>query len=572
MVEAMGLPSTYKAHGFGSAMRLFASLFLVLGAVVVFAQSPHGERMKLDCAACHDPQGWTTMRTDMTFDHGITNFPLEGSHTSINCKQCHTSIDFDKAPSSDCISCHTDVHNQSVGNDCIRCHTPQNWLVNTIPEIHEQNGFPLVGSHIALSCVDCHSAGNPLVFARLGNDCINCHMTDFQAAKAPDHVAAGYSMDCTECHDPFGTGWSTNSVNHDFFPLVMGHAISDCAQCHTTPNFSDASPECVSCHQQDFNNTVSPSHTASGFSTDCASCHSIAGWVPATFDHNNTAFPLHGTHITTACIECHANGFAGTPTTCNACHMDDYNSTTAPNHAASGFPTDCAQCHDETNWGTASFDHNNTAFPLHGTHITTACIECHANGYAGTPTACNACHMDDYNSTTAPNHAASGFPTDCAQCHDETNWGTATFDHNNTAFPLHGAHTTTACIECHANGYAGTPTACSACHLDDYNSTNNPNHASAQFPMDCTQCHNETAWQPSTFDHDNQYFPIYSGRHDGEWNTCADCHNNPNDYSQFTCINCHEHNNQNDVNDHHNGVNGYSYNSAACFSCHPDGN
>jgi len=180
--------------------------------------------------------------------------------------------------------------------------------------------------------------------------------------------------------------------------------------------------------------------------------------------------------------------------------------------------------------------------------------------------------MDDYNSTTAPNHAASGFPTDCAQCHDETNWGTATFDHNNTAFPLHGAHTTTACIECHANGYAGTPTACSACHLDDYNSTNNPNHASAQFPMDCTQCHNETAWQPSTFDHDNQYFPIYSGRHDGEWNTCADCHNNPNDYSQFTCINCHEHNNQNDVNDHHNGVNGYSYNSAACFSCHPDGN
>ncbi|MBK9258020.1 MAG: hypothetical protein IPM42_21430 [Saprospiraceae bacterium] len=67
------------------------------------------------------------------------------------------------------------------------------------------------------------------------------------------------------------------------------------------------------------------------------------------------------------------------------------------------------------------------------------------------------------------------------------------------------------------------------------------------------------------------YFPIYTGKHKDEWNTCSDCHTNPNNYNIFSCINCHEHNNKNEVDDDHNGVSGYSYNSAACYSCHPMG-
>ncbi|MFN3875486.1 MAG: hypothetical protein ACK4L7_06205, partial [Flavobacteriales bacterium] len=156
-------------------------------------------------------------------------------------------------------------------------------------------------------------------------------------------------------------------------------------------------------------------------------------------------------------------------------------------------------------------------------------------------------------------------------CHDETSWGNATFNHNNTAFPLHGAHTQASCIECHANGYAGTPTACSACHMADYNTATGPNHVAAGFPTDCAQCHTENAWEPSTFNHDGQYFPIYSGEHDNEWNTCADCHINPSNYAVFSCIDCHEHDNQASVNSDHNGVPGYSYNSNACYNCHPDG-
>jgi hypothetical protein len=38
----------------------------------------------------------------------------------------------------------------------------------------------------------------------------------------------------------------------------------------------------------------------------------------------------------------------------------------------------------------------------------------------------------------------------------------------------------------------------------------------------------------------------------------------------FSCITCHAHN-QSDMDNKHSGVSGYSYNSAACYQCHPTG-
>jgi len=78
----------------------------------------------------------------------------------------------------DCASCHVDIHSQSVGNDCVRCHTSETWLVDNIPELHEENGFPLIGSHSNLSCVECHTSETTLRFDRVGNECISCHRDD----------------------------------------------------------------------------------------------------------------------------------------------------------------------------------------------------------------------------------------------------------------------------------------------------------------------------------------------------------------------------------------------------------
>ncbi|HOY04923.1 MAG TPA: hypothetical protein PLO67_05950, partial [Saprospiraceae bacterium] len=85
-------------------------------------------------------------------------------------------------------------------------------------------------------------------------------------------------------------------------------------------------------------------------------------------------------------------------------------------------------------------------------------------------------------------------------------------------------------------------------------------------------CHTTSAWTPSNWNHDQQYFPIYSGNHDGEWDDCIECHTTPNNYALFSCITCHEHSNQSQVNNDHDEVSGYQYTSTACYSCHPNGN
>ena len=110
-----------------------------------------------------------------------------------------------------------------------------------------------------------------------------------------------------------------------------------------------------------------------------------------------------------------------------------------------------------------------------------------------------------------------------------------------------------------------------SCHESDYNSTTDPNHATAQFPTDCESCHNTSAWEPADWDHDGQYFPINSGKHNNEWDVCADCHVNSNDYKQFECINCHEHNNKADLDDKHKDEQDYNYDSISCYTCHPNG-
>ncbi len=179
--------------------------------------------------------------------------------------------------------------------------------------------------------------------------------------------------------------------------------------------------------------------------------------------------------------------------------------------------------------------------------------------------------MPDFNTSTNPNHVSLGLSTDCIVCHTtDPNWDPALFPTHNDYYPLLGAHAAIAnqCATCHNGNYNNTPNTCVGCHLTDYNNTNDPDHQAAQFPTDCEACHTQNAWSPANWDHDDLYFPIYSGAHEDEWDQCNDCHTNPNDYSVFTCITCHE---QGETNDDHDEVSGYQYNSAACLACHPDG-
>ena len=281
--------------------------------------------------------------------------------------------------------------------------------------------------------------------------------------------------------------------------------------------------------------------------------------------HDRTNFPLVGKHRTLSCRECHLNlVFEGTPTDCEYCHwirrQDDRYSLR--------LGTRCSDCHTPQSWkkvDPALWSHAvNVGFPLVGVHRTLDCEACHgAAGFSARPTDCYGCHTADYQRTTDPNHGQAGFPTDCSQCHSQRSWEDASFDHS--GFPLQGRHAAASCSQCHPNGvFQGTSTACVSCHLADYNATTEPNHRSAGFPTDCASCHgtSATSWSGAAFDHP---FPITSGRHAGI--ACSECHQT-SDFRVFTCLGCHD---AASTNSHHSEVTGYSYNSQACYACHPRG-
>ena len=311
------------------------------------------------------------------------------------------------------------------------------------------------------------------------------------------------------------------------------------------------------------------------FKLSCNICHSPEGWHLDkgiySFDHNKTKLPLTGQHTQLNCRLCHPTlVFTDAGTECNDCHTDIHQATAGQ---------ECARCHTTFSWLVTNITeiHQMSRFPLLGAHRTADCIDCHLSEslvrFDVIGVNCIDCHREDYQGTSDPAHAEAGFSEDCTSCHpvNALSWDGAGFIHS--FFPLTEGHAVPDCNDCHTPGsYAGLSPDCYSCHQADYVATSNPVHSTMGFPTTCNTCHDLTpGWTPAKFtEHDSQSFPIYSGKHKGEWSSCSECHPNPADYSQFTCLSCHEHN-KTDMDNEHRGENGYSYNSAACLDCHPRG-
>ena len=370
-------------------------------------------------------------------------------------------------------------------------------------------------------------------------------------------MAQKYPTQCLQCHTT--KSWDATNFDHNLtnFPLTGAHIATECSACHTN-GYAGTPMLCNSCHSENYNKAQNPVHTSAGISTECETCHNTTAWVPSEFNHaTTTGFELTGGHAGRQCVECHIGTTSNASSECISCHQANYNS--APNHVAQKYPTECFQCHTTKNWDATNFDHNLTNFPLTGAHIATECSACHTNGYAGTSMLCNSCHSENYNQTANPSHTKLGLSTSCDQCHTTNpGWEPALFPNHNDYYVLNGAHAKIAdnCYLCHAGNYTNTANTCYGCHSADYNATTDPAHAAAQFSTDCQTCHTENVWTPSTFDHDTQYFPIYSGSHRGQWNSCADCHTEPTNYAVFSCITCHEHN-QTSMDEKHHEVSNY---------------
>jgi hypothetical protein len=334
------------------------SLLILSGFVLFFNQkvkSPHGDDFKIACNTCHSAKGWQLDKEIYTFNHSATRLPLTGQHTELNCRQCHTSLVF-KTAKSECVDCHKDIHQSTVGADCSRCHTPASWLVSNVTEIHQKSRFPLSGAHRTADCIQCHKSESNVRFDVPGVKCIDCHRQNYTATSNPNHLQSGFSENCSACHPANSFQWAGAGFNHNFFPLQLGHSSLQCVKCHTTPVYTDAKPECYSCHATNYQATKNPGHNVLKFSTNCQDCHTlVSGWKPAAYTQHDTQFPIYsGRHKGTwsYCTDCHQNAANYIAFTCFQCHpksnMD--NTHRGVNGYASDGPS-CFRCHPKGSGG-----------------------------------------------------------------------------------------------------------------------------------------------------------------------------------------------------------------------------
>ncbi|MEQ1607923.1 MAG: cytochrome c3 family protein [Hyphomonadaceae bacterium] len=149
----------------------------------------HKRQLGDGCGQCHGEKSW---KTDVRFDHDLTDFPLLGKHARVTCKECHATPAFLDA-STTCVSCHTkeDVHRGRLGADCVSCHNPVDWKRWRFDH-DAQTQYPLSGKHREVACEGCHRSEVKGKIS-LSTRCISCHAAD-------DKHRGGFGTGCERCH------------------------------------------------------------------------------------------------------------------------------------------------------------------------------------------------------------------------------------------------------------------------------------------------------------------------------------------------------------------------------------
>ena len=317
-----------------------------------------------DCASCHQTDGWNHVANlaDLGFDHSSTGYDLIGSHSTLECNACHgkparnddlialrftpstAQYTYPAIPVDNCASCHVDYHDGVFADDsqagsCEQCHGEAAWYPSSFDfSLHnERSTFELTGAHLATPCSGCHrsSFDEKPHFDIADTACQNCHIDD--NPHGDQFIAEDAETVCASCHET--QDWLLAPLfDHDDtdFPLTGVHASTTCTSCHVADSsmgapfnivrYRDLDTTCMSCHQQD-----NP-HQDQFEEETCTSCHTTSSFYIASFDHDQTAFPLTGEHTDVSCASCHQNeALPGEPpfirfkplgTACQDCHSD----------------------------------------------------------------------------------------------------------------------------------------------------------------------------------------------------------------------------------------------------------
>lgn len=459
------------------------------------------------------------------------------------------------------------------------------------------------------SCLKCHEESGPP-----RAKCQTCHVALGERIDAGKglHARPEY-RECSTCHvehqgvEAELVWWGKegrDKLDHrqTGYPLEGKHTGLACPSCHQAKfvqgqdklkkggsdpghTYLGLSTTCASCHAD--------AHRGQFKGKECTSCHSPAGWKPASrFDHAKTAYPLTGRHGTVACDKCHtttAKDDQGTFRTfkiaareCSSCHEDVHKGR---------FGAACATCHNTGGFkqqNLTKFDHNRTSYPLTGKHAALVCDKCHTPGRPlRIPFGkCTDCHTDAHLGQLAK-RADQGR---CESCHDVAGFRPAKFtleDHQKTSYALAGAHLAVPCDACHktvgpdtlakvpgvvvpanAGGrrtlqfrYAGTR--CADCHKDPHRGELDTRAGKEG----CVTCHKVESWHQIAFDHAKTRFPLTGGHAKV---ACAPCHPHTDQgkpterirlaSTPLACADCHK--------DPHKGQLKKAGAAVACSDCH----
>lgn len=420
------------------------------------------------CYACHSEhhgRGYKIINfVQNGFDHSRAGYELQGKHKQLSCAGCHQAK-FIKGKAAkragrtflgleqNCLGCHTDYHQGTLGNSCTGCHS-QYVFKPASGFNHASAQFKLTGAHTRVDCYRCHTTtvrnGKEFkVFKGIQfASCTNCHK-DVHDGK--------FGNNCTDCHstDNF-KNIKLNGFDHDKtgYKLLGQHRVVKCGGCHGTDlNSKPAHENCTSCHKDYHKGEFA----LEGKPKDCTNCHTVDGFAPSLYtfsQHQETRFPLLGSHRAQSCQSCHYTNkewkFKKESIECASCHQNIHGQEISNKFMGQN---QCANCHNVDSWMKYKFEHEKTDFQLTGKHSNRKCYDCHKKDETATPpvrkfasleTNCESCHKEVHNyqfKETGKN--------DCLKCHTTANWLPEKFDHEKTKFSLSGAHSLLDCQKCH---------------------------------------------------------------------------------------------------------------------------
>jgi len=217
----------------------------------------------------------------------------------------------------------------------------------------------------------------------------------------------------------------------------------------------------------------------------------------------------------------------------------------------------CLACHELNKIGVTTVEGSpvtstNTVEPFHNLLLTKNCMTCHTDHQGvqiernfsyfshnllmvDVKTNCYNCHK----AQLPGDFLHKQFGSNCFSCHSTSRWQIERFDHSLVKTAINAR-----CSSCHKKNIPGDVL-----------------HQGIQ--MGCGECHTTNHWRPATFEHD-QYFR-FDRKHPPR---CESCHQNPANFKQYTCYNCHEHSYLKIAAEHREeGI----WNFKNCVNCHPSG-